>query len=129
MFYQPNKKFIQINIARVLMAVIIFLLNGCYYDKEELLYPGSGQVDCTTSPKKFAADVQPLILAKCATANCHNATAANGLILQNYLQISGAKAIINTRAIVEKNMPPSGPLLPAEINIIKCWIENGALNN
>ena len=112
------------------MAVIIFLSNGCYYDKEELLYPRSGQVvDCNTTPKKFAENVQPLILAKCATANCHNATAANGLILQNYLQISGAKATINTRAIVEKNMPPSGPLLPAEINIIKCWIENGALNN
>lgn len=114
--------------------LIIFLMGAsvqsCYYNKAELLYPGTNQpVDCITVPAKFGADVFPLITSKCAIPSCHNATASGGLILKNYLQISGAKSNINTRAVIEKSMPPAGPLLPAEINIIKCWIESGAPNN
>ena len=129
MFYQLNKEFTKTGIAAVLIATIIFFSNSCYYDKAELLYPGSGQVDCNTIPAKFAANVQPLIATKCATAGCHNATAAGGIILQNYTGINSAKERVNIRAVGEKSMPPSGPLLPAETNIIKCWIEGGALNN
>jgi hypothetical protein len=36
---------------------------------------------------------------------------------------------IMQRAVVEKTMPTSGPLLPAEIAKLKCWISSGALNN
>lgn len=114
----------------ILMTATIMLVQGCYYDKEELLYPGSNAaVDCSTINAKFAANVQPLISTKCAISGCHDATASGGLIFQNYSQISSAKDRINTRAVVEKTMPVSGPLQPSEINIIKCWIESGAPNN
>jgi uncharacterized membrane protein len=113
-----------------LLAFVVLLANGCYYDKEALLYPGSGQVvDCTTISAKFGADVSPLISSKCATSGCHDATASGGLIFQNYAQISSAKDRINTRAVIEKTMPSAAPLQPAEINILKCWIESGAPNN
>ncbi len=106
------------------------LMQSCYYDKEELLYPGSNTpVDCSAINAKFAANVQPLISAKCATSGCHDATASGGLIFQNHAQISGAKDRINVRAVVEKTMPAAAPLQPSEINIIKCWIESGAPNN
>jgi hypothetical protein len=36
---------------------------------------------------------------------------------------------INERVILQKSMPPTGPLPPAEINQLKCWIAAGALNN
>jgi uncharacterized membrane protein len=112
------------------MIIAAALIQSCYYDKEELLYPGSNAaVDCTTINAKFSADIQPLMTSKCATSGCHDATAAGGLTLQNYTQISSVKDRINARAVVEKTMPSSGPLATAEINIIKCWIENGALNN
>jgi uncharacterized membrane protein len=108
----------------------IFLFPGCYYDNADSLYPGSNQpVNCATVPAKFGADISPLITAKCATAGCHNTTAAGGIILQNYTQISAAKNRINVRAVVEKSMPSSGPLSITEINSIKCWIESGAPNN
>ena len=111
-----------------LMTVLIF--SGCYRDKEELLYPGSTlPVDCTTTSAKFAADVQPIILSKCAVSGCHDASASGGIIFQNYTQISSKKDRINARAVVEKTMPASGALLPAEIAKIKCWIDGGALNN
>lgn len=109
---------------------MVILVSGCYYDKEELLYPGSTQpVDCNTVPAKFSADVSPLVISKCAIPGCHNSFAAGGFIFQNYKQVSEAKERINRMAVIEKSMPPSGPLLPAEINIIKCWIESGAPNN
>ena len=111
-------------------ASLIVSMQGCYYDKEALLYPGSNQVvDCATVPAKFGANVLPLITTKCATSNCHDATASGGLIFQSYAQISSAKDRINTRAVVEKTMPSAAPLQPSEINIIKCWLESGAPNN
>lgn len=122
----------QKDMARLFFFIIIatILVQSCYYDKEELLYPGStAAVDCTTINAKFGADVQPLITSKCATSGCHDATAAGGITLENYAQISGAKDRVNARSVVEKTMPSSGPLQQSEVNIIKCWIESGALNN
>lgn len=110
--------------------MVIAAITGCYYDKEELLYPGStAAVDCSTVQAKFGADVLPVISAKCATSGCHNGSASGGLVLQDYGQISGAKDRLNARALIEKTMPPSGPLQPSEINTIKCWLESGAPNN
>ena len=116
-------------IISFLLATIVFA-GSCYYDKSELLYPGSNQpADCATVPAKFGADVLPLITSKCNIATCHDATASGGFVLQNYPQVSGAKDRINTRVAVTRDMPPTGALLPAEINIIKCWIQSGAPNN
>jgi len=109
---------------------LLALMSSCYYDKEELLYPGSNiPVDCSTVSAKFGADVAPIISSQCATSGCHDATAAGGIVLQNYSQISAAKDRIQTRALTEKTMPPAGPLPAAQINAIQCWINSGAPNN
>ena len=114
----------------ILSSCFLILLGGCYYDKEELLYPNNtGPVDCNTISAKFGADVAPIISSQCATTGCHNATAAGGIVLQTHAQISGAKARIQARALSEKTMPPAGPLTPAQINTIQCWINSGAPNN
>lgn len=110
--------------------IAVSVLGSCYYDKEEILYPGSTTVDCTTTPAGFAADVQPLFISKCAVSGCHDpATASGGAIFQNHAQISSKKDRILIRAVVDKTMPPTGPLTPAESAKIKCWIEAGALDN
>lgn len=115
----------------IALCLGIAYMQGCYYDKEELLYPGSTQaVDCSTIAAKYSDNVSPLIISKCATATCHDpATASGGLVLQNYAQVKDVLNRIQSRVIVEKTMPPTGPLSPAEINILKCWIESGAPNN
>lgn len=115
---------------RCFYLLLIVSAAGCYYDKEELLYPGSNQpVNCSTVAAKFSANVQPLVVAKCATAGCHDATASGGVVLQTYSQISSRADRINARAVVEKTMPQTGPLSTDEINILKCWIDGGAQNN
>jgi len=125
---------IMIQTKKWLFAIAITSLGfvqSCYYDKEEILYPGSTTpVDCTTVQAGFAADVQPLILSKCAISGCHDAGGASGgVLLTNYAQISGKKDRINARALVEKSMPPTGPLTSDEAAKIKCWIDAGAPNN
>jgi len=114
------------------MAILIvpMVAGSCYYDKEELLYPGSNEpTDCATSPASFNADVRPLITSKCAIPGCHDATASGGFTFQNYNQISSAKDAIKVQAVIQKTMPATGSLSPAEIKTLKCWIESGGLNN
>lgn len=108
-------------------AAITLVISCTYNDKDEVTAP----VDiCDTTPASFAADVQPIIQTNCAKSGCHaNSSAAGGVVLETYEQISGKAGRINQRALIEKTMPPTGPLATAQINIIKCWIENGTPNN
>ncbi|MEO5891363.1 MAG: hypothetical protein ABIQ31_14010 [Ferruginibacter sp.] len=113
-----------------MLLLVSVLAGSCYYDKEELLYPGNNQPpNCATAPASFSADVLPLVMSKCAIPGCHDATASGGFTFQNYNQVSAAKEMINIQVVIQKTMPATGALPPAEINIIKCWIEGGGLNN
>jgi len=117
-------------VAFLFIAMLATSVSGCYYDKEELLYSGKGTIDCATISAKFSTDVNPIIKSKCATSGCHDAASASGgSVLVTYAQIAAQTARINQRCVVDKTMPTSGPLLPAEIAIVKCWIGSGAPNN
>jgi uncharacterized membrane protein len=111
-----------------IVSLSLFILVGCYYDKEDLLYPVT--VDCTTVNASYATDVSPLILSKCSYAGCHSAgSSAGGLVLESYTQVSNHAGHINQRCIIEKTMPPSIPLNTNEIAILTCWINAGTPNN
>ena len=114
----------------LLFSIMAATFSGCYYDKAALLYPGTGTINCATVSAKFNADVKPIILSKCAIAGCHNAaTASGGAVLETYNQVAALTARIKQRCVIDKNMPTSGPLAPAEIAVIKCWIDSGNPNN
>ena len=118
------------SISNISGLLLLLFIAGCYYDKEELLYPDGNQaVDCNTVAAKFSTNVLPLVTSKCAIPNCHNSSAAGGLVFSNYSQISAAKDRINQRVVIEKSMPPTGALPAADIAILKCWIDAGAPNN
>jgi uncharacterized membrane protein len=102
------------------------LTAGCYYDKEELLYPGSA-VDCSVVLATFSK-VQSIMTNRCNT--CHNArSAAGNTVLETYDQIKAKADRINQRVIVEKTMPPGAVLSTEEIALLKCWISSGTPNN
>jgi len=112
------------------VSIMIATFTGCYYDNAELLYGETKVVNCTTISAKFNADVNPIIQTKCATSGCHDAaTGSGGAILVTYTQIAALSVRINQRCVVEQTMPETGPLPPAEIAIIKCWIDSGSPNN
>ncbi len=115
----------------VIIICIAAAINGCTYDKEELLFPGNQQQgECGTTEAKFNSNVLPIITTQCAIAGCHDAaTVSGGHAFLGYTQVYEARDRIYTRVVVEKSMPATGPLPTAEINIIKCWLESGAPNN
>lgn len=112
------------------ILALVILVAGCYYDNEVELYGGGSVVNCDSISAKYGADVSPVMVTKCALSGCHNSgSAAGGVILETYAQVSDAKNRIMERAVVQKSMPPSGPLPADQSNKIKCWIDGGALNN
>lgn len=108
--------------------VLIILGEGCYYDKEELIYPAASS-DCSTVNATFGS-VKTIMSSKCATAGCHNAAAAaGGTVLETYDQIKAKADRVRQRALVDKTMPPSAPLSASEVAILKCWMSSGMPNN
>jgi hypothetical protein len=103
---------------------------SCNYNKADILYPtNNNPSDCSTVAAKYSANIAPIIATKCATAGCHNNTGAGGVVLLNYNQVFLVRSAINTRVLIDKDMPISGPLPDAEMKAIKCWLESGAPNN
>jgi uncharacterized membrane protein len=111
-----------------IITAMITVMQGCYYDKAELLYPG-GTVDCSTVSATFSK-VQSIMTNKCNTSGCHNARdAAGSTVLETYDQVKAKAARINQRAIVERSMPPRTALTSEDIAILQCWISSGTPNN
>ena len=109
-----------------IITVMPIVMAGCYYDKEELLYPGS-TVDCSSVSATYSK-VQSIMNNKCN--GCHNArSAAGGTVLETYEQVKASAGRIKQRAIVEKTMPPTSPLSSVEIAVLTCWISSGTPNN
>jgi hypothetical protein len=102
-------------------------LGSCYYDKEELLYPGNSNCQLNA---KFAANVNPIIQSKCAISpDCHASGSTNtGGPLTNYTQISNMAPVIKGQ-VVSGLMPKTGSLTSTELQTIVCWVDAGAPNN
>ena len=127
-------------IRKIAVALIgcVFLFSACYYDKEDLLYPGNSCGSVTASWKN---DIEPIINTRCAIPNCHGAGFVNGpgpLINYDAVRIA---AIDIKSAVVSGFMPaeestisftvePShNPLTGDQIKKIACWVDSGAPNN
>lgn len=112
------------------------LLQGCYADKEDLLYPASGTPCDTTLPAKYSGDVAPVMNTSCNLSGCHNSTdAASGIILDTY---SGVKTQAqNGRLAGSITHSPNFSPMPknaAKLNScilakIQQWINNGSPAN
>lgn len=109
-------------------AVVALLGTGCYYDKEELLYPGGS--NCQTAANKFAANVMPIIQTKCAfSPSCHAVGSTNSGGPLTDFNLIKAKANNIKLQVQTGLMPQTGSLTAAELQSIVCWVEAGALNN
>ena len=92
--------------------------------------PGPPANSCDGVNAKFATDVFPIIQTKCAIGSgCHGAGSLNGPgALTNIGQIMNAAGGIKA-AVVSGRMPLVGTLSATEIKQIRCWVDNGALDN
>ena len=90
---------------------------------------GGTTTSCTSVPKSFTTDVNPIIQSFCNVAGCHNSGSTNGPgALTNYNQVFTSRIAIRA-AIASGTMPQNATLSVAQKNSILCWIDNGALDN
>jgi hypothetical protein len=89
-----------------------------------------GSVDCSTVPKSFSADVNPIVQSTCNNGTgCHGTGSVNGPgPLTNYTQVFNARNAIRPQ-IVSGAMPQGSSLSTAQKNSFICWIDSGAPNN
>src|SRR5215467_2666881 len=71
---------------------------------------GGGTLDCSTVPKSWSADVNPIVQGFCNSAGCHAAGSINGPgALTNYTQVFNARAQI--RPQIASGAMPQGATL------------------
>jgi hypothetical protein len=104
---------------------------GCYYDKEEILYP---QTACDTTTVTYSSSVVPMLLSNCTS--CHGGSAPSaGINLSAY---AGVKAQADngklwgsiSHAAGFSAMPKNAAKMSTcNLAKIKKWIDAGAPNN
>lgn len=109
----------------VALGSVLFIIQSCYFDKAEELYPNSS---CNTSSVTYANDVSKIINAKCASAGCH-VVGAQLPDLSDFNKVKSSVDRVKARAIIDRTMPPGAPLTPCEIDKLNKWINDGAQNN
>ncbi|MBJ7429467.1 MAG: hypothetical protein JHD28_11010 [Bacteroidia bacterium] len=113
----------KILLATILLSFVV--LSGCYYDKEEELYPNSiNNTDCN-APLTYNTGIKTLINSNCATSGCH---AAGGISpdLSNYTLLKASISSVKFRAIDVKNMPRPSGMSACNITKLDNWIKAGS---
>lgn len=128
MEHQNNMKHL-INIT--LIVLLAAGVQSCYYDSEEKTYPGSLN-GCDTIPPTFANTIEAITSTNCAISGCHTGiNPSAGIFLDTYAQVKviADNGKLNQEVVVNKSMPPSGPLTDCELKAIADWIAAGAPEN
>jgi hypothetical protein len=78
------------------------------------------------SGTRWSSDILPIVQTSCAKTGCHNGVSRSDLRLYSNAKQVAAQMKSETKS---KNMPREGSLTQAQIDLIGCWVDDGALNN
>lgn len=115
----------------ILFAISAFLISGCYYDKEDLLYGTNCDVGTVTYSSTITG-----ILNNYGCLGCHvGAIPSGGINLENYANVKAYAD--NGRLFGAINHSPGFVPMPdgaakmssCDIQKVKAWIDAGAPNN
>ena len=72
-------------------------------------------------------DIKPIMEKYCATSGCHNGTSRS----TNFKEYASAKSYANSikTKTRDRSMPFDGSLTQNQIDLISCWVDDGALQN
>lgn len=91
-------------------------------------------VDCTGIATTYTTDIKPILDASCATSGGHNASAHQaGVDLSNYNSVRNVSSQDRFLGSIQHKkgynpMPQnSGQLSQDKIDLITCWVQNGAV--
>ena len=117
----------------VIMGALFFMVSGCYYDKESILYPSATICDSSTA-STYSAKISVIMNTYCNS--CHSTSSADGgIILDTYAgvkaQASNGKLMgsINHASGYAAMPKGSGKLADCVIYQVQRWVSAGALNN
>lgn len=108
----------------IVIGVILFSFSSCYYDNQEELYPINPN-DCKTANLTYDTDVKSIFDKSCAVSGCH-IVGAQLPTLETYNDVKNNLNRVEIRALIEKSMPPTGPLNSCDQNKLTQWIADGA---
>jgi mono/diheme cytochrome c family protein len=108
------------------------LLQACYYDVGEELYPGG----CDTSEMSYASDVVAILTNNQCIA-CHSAVSPGGSVrLDDYtnvkIYVDNGRLLGSIKHDFGFSPMPKGQtnkIAPCDIDQIRSWIDAGALDN
>jgi len=90
---------------------------------------------CSTSAEatilsgvSFAATIQNIITTKCAISGCHNGDNGSSRNWTVFANVQNNASNIKTRT-QNRSMPQTGSLTQEQIDLIACWVDDGAMNN
>ena len=114
------------------ILILSLLLAGCYYDKQEDLYPSV--TACDTSVVTYSGKVLSIIQSNCYT--CHGSGSTLGNVnldgyanLKLYADNGKLSGAINHRTGFSQ-MPQGGSKLSdCDLMVIEKWINDGSPNN
>ncbi len=115
----------------ILLVLGAFIISGCYYDKEDLLYGNN----CDTSNTTYSSTITG-ILNNYGCLGCHvGVNPSGGINLENYTNV---KAVVDNGKIYGAithspgfvPMPDGAAKMnDCDIKKVKAWIDAGAPNN
>ncbi len=71
-------------------------------------------------------DIRPIVQTSCAIADCHDGVSRPDLKIYSNAKKVAVQMKTETR---NRNMPRDGTLTQSEIDLIGCWVDDGALDN
>lgn len=110
----------------LLGGFLLVLLSSCAYNNGDDLYPI--EEECITDSLTYDGEIKVLINTNCAISGCHGERSVHGDFTTYPLVIANINRI-EVRALVEKTMPPAGPLSSCEQDQLNQWITEGAKEN
>ena len=110
-----------LNLAHGYYSVIVRDNAGCI-KTVNVLVP---RLDTGTS---FATDIQPIITSYCAISGCHNGDNGSSRNWTVFANVQANAQKIKTRT-ANRTMPLTGSLTQQQIDLIACWVDDGAKNN
>lgn len=109
------------NAFKCLLAVVILsTVSSCVYN--DLPEP-----TCATGSVSYVADIKPIIETKCLLSGCHGSSPSLpdwGVLSEVQAQAQDIK-----RRTRDRSMPATGSLTQEQIDLITCWVDDGAPNN
>ncbi len=122
-----------------LRIAILIMLNGCYYDKEAILYPSQPVGNCDSSASvTYSQAIAPIINQYCSSCHGSNvyASSGGGYSLDGYNNIKNY-AGQNGLLIQSLTFTPGVPQMPnngsqlSECTVLQIqkWVDAGAPNN